>query len=331
MEASPATPPGPPPPPPQQAPDAPLAAGEEDWLRILGGVAFAVGAVVLFIRKSGGAAGGSEWADFPLLLVIGIPCVLLFWLGVSGRSGDQLERWRSVLMVTGVLLAPIAFVQLRDTLGLSAESSFWTFMIFAGTAAMAAYASFVVGAAYQALLAALAGIAAWLSLWDWILSDPGINTFRVLLILLLVAYVGWAVMLRGAGAQQAPEIVTAAGIVAVSLGVIGVIEAGLEAIVGARFGGLPDGGEGQSFFWDLWLLVVSLALVAFGAVARARGPAYVGFLGLVGFALLVGVEVTPLIEGERPDGKLIGWPLILLLLGGGALAAGAAGMRQGPR
>jgi hypothetical protein len=328
MEASPATPPGPPPP----ATGTPLAAGaNEDWLRILGGVAFAVGAVVLYIRKSGGAAGASEWADFPLLLVIGIPCALLFWLGVSGRSGDELERWRSVLMVTGVLLSAIAFTQLRDTLGLSASSPFWTFAIFAGTAAMAAYASFVAGAAYQALLAALAGIVSWLSLWDWILSDPGINTFRVLLIILGLAYVGWAVALRGSGAPQAPEVVTAAGIVGVTVGVIGVAQGGAEAVVGSALGGLPEGGEGQSFFWDLWLLVVSLALVAFGAVVRARGPAYIGFIGLVAFALLVGVEVTPLIEGERPDGKLIGWPLILLLLGGGALAAGTAGTQRASR
>jgi hypothetical protein len=329
MEASPTTPAGAPPPPPSEAPRA--AGPDEDWLRILGGVTFAVGAVVLFIRKSGGAGGGSDWADFPLLLVVGIPCALLFWLGASGRTGEELERWRSALMVVGVLLAPIAFTQLRDTLGLSEDSSFWTFMIFAGTAAMAAYASFVVGAAYQALLAALAGIVAWLSLWDWILSDPGINAFRVLLIVLGVAYVAWAAALRGSDAPQAPEIVTAAGIVAVTLGVIGVAETGLEALLRSAVGGLPEGGEGQSFFWDLWLLVVSLALVAYGALARARGPAYVGFLGLVFFAVLVGVELGSIVEGDRPDGKLIGWPLILLLVGGGALAAGSVGTRPGPR
>jgi hypothetical protein len=324
MEAS-ATTAGPPPP-AREAP--PAARPDEDWLRILGGVAFAVGALVLYIRKSGGAGGGSEWADFPLLLVIGIPCALLFWLGVSGRSAGDLERWRATLMVVGVLLAPVAFAQLRDTLGLSDESSFWTFAIFAGTAAMAAYASFVVGAAYQALLAALAGIVAWLSLWDWILSDPGINAFRVLLIVLGVGYVAWAAGLRGADAPQAPEIVTAAGIVGVTVGVIGVAEAGIETLLRSAFGGLPGEGEGQSFFWDLWLLIVSLALVAYAALARARGPAYVGFIGLLLFSVLVGVEVSSVVEGESPDGKLIGWPLVLLIVGGGALALGSAGTRR---
>jgi hypothetical protein len=94
MEASAATPP------PRSTP----APEGTEWLRILGGVAFGVGAVVLYIRKSG--AISDDWADFPLLLVAAVPCALLFGLGVFNRKGGQVERWRSALMVLGVLLAP---------------------------------------------------------------------------------------------------------------------------------------------------------------------------------------------------------------------------------
>ena len=64
-----------------------------EWLRILGGAALAVGAVVPYIRKSG--AIGADWADFPLLLVAAVPCGLLLWLGVEGRRVAELERWRT--------------------------------------------------------------------------------------------------------------------------------------------------------------------------------------------------------------------------------------------
>ena len=72
-----------------------------------------------------------------------------------------------------------------------------------------------------------------------------------------------------------------------------------------------------------WWVVVSLALVGYGARVGARGPAYVGALGLLAFALLVGLELGGLIDGDA-DGKLVGWPLLLLLGGGAALAAGLA-------
>src|SRR5215208_1894348 len=137
-----------------------------EWLRILGGVTFALGAVILFIRKSG--AISADWADFPLLLVVAVPCGFLYGLGVRDRRAGEVERWRSALLVVGVLLAPLAFEQLRETLGFSEGSSFWHFVVFTAVAGMAVYAAFVIGAAYQALLAAVAGIFAWLFLWDWI-------------------------------------------------------------------------------------------------------------------------------------------------------------------
>ncbi len=295
-----------------------------EWLRILGGVAFAVGATILFIRKSG--AIEADWADFPLLLVAGIPCVLLYGLGVRDRRGREIERWRATLLVLGVVLAPLALEQLRETLGLSQASSFWQFVVFAGVAAMAAYAAFVVGAAYQALLAGLAGIAAWLFLWDWIAS-PGVNGFRWLLILLGLGYLGAALVLRAGNRPQGDELVTAAGIVGLLVGFIGVSQAAAQAVVGAALN-LPGGTHGQGFFWDLVLLLVSLSSVGYAAMARVRGPAYVGFLGLVAFAGLLGLELGDLAEGKVPDGSLVGWPLVLLLLGGAALGAGVAAERR---
>lgn len=291
-------------------------------LRMLGGVAFAVGAVVLYIRKSG-AAGGADWAAFPLLLVAAIPFVLLLALGVSNRRAGEVERWRAALLVTAVLLAPLALEQLRDTLGLSPDANFWHFLIFSGVVALAAYGSFVVGAAYQAFLAGIAGILAWAFLWEWILSNPGVNAFRWLFIILGLGYLGAALALRAGNAPQGGELITVAGIVGLLVGVLGLSEA---ASAFSPFG-VPS-GHGQGFFWDLLLLLVSLASVAYGALNHVRGPAYVGFVGLLIFALVIGFEVNALLEREQPDGSLAGWPLALLLIGGVALAAGVAAERR---
>jgi hypothetical protein len=296
-----------------------------DWLRMLGGVLFALGAAILFARK------GDEWAAFPLLIVVGVPCVVVFALGALGAlAAGEVARWHAVLMVTGVLLSVLAFGQLWDTLGVNTNSSGFGFLIFACVTGLAAFASFGVGAAYQALLAALAGIAAWLLFFDMILDEPGATAFRWLLLVLCLVYAAVAFALRDREAPQAPEFVTAAGIAGVSVGLIGVLAGAGEAFGGLFFGAAPVEGEGQSVIWDLWLLLIALGLVAYGAVVHARGPAYVGFIGLLAFALLQGAEVNALLEGDEPDSSFVGWPLILILIGAAAVAAGAAGRRPPP-
>jgi hypothetical protein len=296
-----------------------------DWLRMLGGVLFALGGAILFARKS------DDWAAFPLLLVVAIPCAVVFGLGALGAlAGGEVARWHAVLMVAGVLLSVLAFGQLWDVVGVNDDTSGFGFLLFACVTALAAFASFRVGAAYQALLAAVAGIATWLFFFDMILDEPGGTAFRWLLLFLCFVYAAVAFALRDREAPQAPEFVTAAGIAAVLVGLIGVAEGAGDAIGALIFGSSPAGGEGQSFIWDIWLLVISLGLVAYGAVVHARGPAYVGFFGLLAFAILQGAEVNALLEGDRPDSSFVGWPLVLILLGAAALAAGAVGRRPPP-
>lgn len=305
---------------------APSPESLRDWLRMIGGVAVAVGALVLFIRKTGGVQGAGDWAELPLFLVLAVPVVLLYGLGlVAARGGarggahDHPQPWQSVLLLTAVLLLPVALFQLVDTLGGDADNTLHQIWIWGSMAAVAGYAAFVIGATYQAFVASLALALAWLSLWDNILDDPSVSTFRVLLIVAGAALIAGSVVLRRRGLRQAPELITAAGILGVLAGLLGAFEA-IGALTGGLLGGAPDEG-GQSAFWDVVLLAVSLALVGYGARVGARGPAYVGAIGLVAFALLVGFELAGLLEGDA-DGKLVGWPLLLLLGGGAALAAG---------
>jgi hypothetical protein len=299
-----------------------------DWFRMLGGLAFAVGALILFVRKAGGLGDGAEWAEFPLLLVVLVPCTLLYGLGVVGRtSGHPLQPWQSVLLVTGVLLVPLVLFQFLDTIGGNTGDSLNVAWIFAATAGLAAYASFNLGAAYQTFLGAVAAIVAWLAFWDKVLDDPSINTLRWLLIVIGVAYLAGALALRRREAPQAPELITGAGIAAVLVGILGAANV-LAELAAGLFAPEFEGG-GQSAFWDVFLLATSLALVAYGARVRARGPAYIGAIGLVVFILIIGVEVGAIADLEDPEGKLVGWPLILLLVGAAGLLAGLRPGRAG--
>ncbi|HEY5342468.1 MAG TPA: hypothetical protein VIJ66_02295 [Solirubrobacteraceae bacterium] len=91
----------------------------------------------------------------------------------------------------------------------------------------------------------------------------------------------------------------------------------LNDLVGAHTSGL------QHFGWDLYLLIVSLALVWVGARVRARGLGYVGGVGLLAFLISTGVQITRLESGGESTASIVGWPLALLVIGIAGLAAPA--------
>jgi hypothetical protein len=66
-------------------------------------------------------------------------------------------------------------------------------------------------------------------------------------------------------------------------------------------------------FWELVVLVAGCGLIAYGAVDRAPGAAWLGFAHLLLFIAAASAGA---------DGTLLWWPLILLLVGGGVLATG---------
>jgi peptidoglycan/LPS O-acetylase OafA/YrhL len=66
--------------------------------------------------------------------------------------------------------------------------------------------------------------------------------------------------------------------------------------------------------WELVLIVGSLAVIAYAVLTRERGPAFIGVLALA-IALALVAE-----SGDEPS--VVGWPLVLLLAAGAALALG---------
>jgi hypothetical protein len=74
-------------------------------------------------------------------------------------------------------------------------------------------------------------------------------------------------------------------------------------------------------FWELVVLAAGCGLIAYGAVDRVPGAAYLGVANLLAFVAVsvIGAEET-----------LRWWPLVLILLGLGAMAAGLRPLRPLP-
>lgn len=298
-----------------------------DLLRSVGGLLFAAGAVALEIRKT------ASWGLGGRMLVALIPAVVLYALALGvlgdrrhGPRGDP-EPWQTVLAIIAVILNSIWLVLFFRWVGVRGTPA--TVAGFGLTAASAAYAAWWANVRYAALLAALDMVVAWLALWNKILGHPSANTNRWLLVIVGVMLVVGAVALARRGRREASELVTAAGVagvVASSIGAyLGVFAITLNRVlvdVGLRplFGGLV---VRQHFIWDLALLLIAVALIAYGSRARVRGPGYIGTAGLLIFVFSVGFQFT----ARRPPSSVVGWPLTLLLVGAAALVLGFFGSR----
>lgn len=301
-------------------------------LRSLGGLLFGVAMLLIFLRRS---AFGDAWGDFVLLLVLLIPCVFLYGAALLGYLSSPEDRaWQAVYGTFGILLIPLVLFQFIELVNGNTESSLNTAWVFLVTAIAAAAAALVGNVRYGLLLASIALIFAWLGLWDEILSDGlagDFGTFRGLLIIiaaiLLAGAVGFYMVDRVRGLRWSSEIVTGAGIAAVfGAGLISFTAFGdvpvtppTPTLGGGEVVETEAGGARPSLFWDAVLLIVSLLLVAYGSRFRARGPVYVGAIGLFLFVLLVGLDL----DADEPEGSILGWPLLLLLLGLAAIVASA--------
>jgi hypothetical protein len=299
-----------------------------DALRNLGGLLLGIGALMLFLRKD------NEWGTFADFLIYAIPAVLLYGGAIYSRFEiDRLRPWQAVFSVFGLLFVPLALGELVNLIGDEGDSGndlniFW---IFGVTAALGVFAALRAGVRFQLLAASIAGLVAWIALWSKILDGLGddLGVTRVLfgiyaIIVLIAAIVLWRADRGGAeggpalresdvGLLRFSELFTGAGIAAV-------ISAGLGITAAATLSPLPIDVPTfeASVIWDTLLLLISLGLVVVGSWIGVRGPVYIGTIGLTLFLFIAGFDF----DSDSPDRtRAVGWPLILLVVGGLALAA----------
>lgn len=278
-----------------------------------GAVPFAVAVGLLDLRMD------ETWGDGIHFVITALACALVLGMGFLAlrEPGHEHPRaYQTVLLVAGLNLLLGALMRLAQVLGSeeplsSAGSLTWISLVFAATAAAAAWGR--TNSPISALLA-LAGAGVFvLAFVDWVFSPESITTFRWILLALIVAYVAGHLRWRERKRRHAVHFVNAAGLAALALGLTLAVELFGALLVSDAGDAIPSAGA--STWWELVLLAAGLGLIAYAAVDREPGPAWVGVVVLVAFSLLAGPAGT--------DGaSIVGWPLLLLLAGGAALAAG---------
>jgi hypothetical protein len=243
---------------------------------------------------------------------------------LSPREGDAPRAYQSVLIVAGFALTLTALRSLADVFGVDSPLSSSGTIVWIGSllAGLAAFFAVDRNSAIATLLAAVSGGVVVLAFVDWVFDPDSTSTFRWLLMLLTIVYVLAALGQRDRRRRHAVQLVNAAGLAVLALAATFAIETLFSGIVEAFTGGDGD-GDGVGVGWELFILACAFGLIAYAAVDRETGPAYLGVVNLLAFVLLAS---PPSEDGA----SLIGWPLLLALLAGTALWVGLRPSRPAP-
>jgi hypothetical protein len=167
------------------------------------------------------------------------------------------------------------------------------------------------------LIAAAAGAGFVFAFVAWAFKPHSLDTYRAMVVVLTLGYAAGSLRLRERRRRHAVQLINAGGLLTLLLAVT-YLESTLLSV---RGGGLIPTSSGffgslsAPFGWKLWILIVAFGLVAYAGVDRERGPAYIGVVTLLAFALLVSYPASS-------HGSLVGWPLFLLIIGAGGIAIG---------
>jgi hypothetical protein len=279
------------------------------------GPLIAAGAVVL----ATGLAVGELRIDADSLapiwhfLALGVAAGVTFALGLQApNEGGKPPAYQSVLLVTGLLLLFPALLRLADVLGAELGEGFpageltWASLVEAGAAL---YAGIRRRSAVCLLIAAIAGGVALLSGWQWIFDNETFTASRWLLLATSVALALVSLVLRGGSPRQAELMVDGAALAILAIGLQALGSYLLQSF--SLFGSTAD--PILPGLWELSLLAAGCGAVAFGAIERSPGPAWLGVANLVAFVAVTGLQ---------GDATLYWWPLALILLGVIGMGAG---------
>jgi hypothetical protein len=240
----------------------------------------------------------ATWGDGVHLAYAALAWAFVTTMAVlAPMEGSAPRAYQSVLYVASFALALAALSDLARVLGAGGVDSLGTVTWVAAVLATQAllFATWR-NSAVCTLLGAVSGGIAVLAFLAWALDVESGATFRWILLGLVVVYVLTAVGQRDRHFRHGVALVDAAGLAT----------AGIAATFAADvpFLGL-DGHRTAAWGWELLVLAVGFGLIAYSSVDRAPGPAYLGVLNLVAFAIITS-------GGVRSGGAtLFGWPLVL--------------------
>jgi hypothetical protein len=222
---------------------------------------------------------------------------------LAPMEGDAPRAYQSVLYVASVALFIDVVVQLSRVLGSDGASSSGTATWV--LAAIAVYAlSFATrrNSAVCTLVGSLAGGLAVLVAVSWIWSPHGFATFRWVLVALMVVFGFAAIGQRDRRLRHGVALIDAAGLAVLAIALSFVLEHGFRVtIVGDELRPVT----GVAWGWELLIVAAGFGLIAYSSVDRQPGPAYLGVLNLIAFAIITSLGVQ--------GATLLGWPLALAL------------------
>jgi hypothetical protein len=256
------------------------------------------------------------------LLIVAASAALIFGLGLQARpEGGRPPAYQSVLLVCGLLLLAGALLELAEILGADFFDGFpagaivWTSLLLAFAAL---YPAVRRNSAICGMVAGIALAVAILAAANWIFDAESQTFFRWLLLVLAIAYVLAALVLRGGSPRHAQLMIVTAGLGTLAIPLV----ASLGAVAGSFFGFGGPGADGfLPGFWEFVVLAAGCGLIAYGAVDHVPGAAWLGVVHLLVFLAAASAGA---------DDTLLWWPLTLLALGGGVLAAGLRPRRPLP-
>jgi hypothetical protein len=227
---------------------------------------------------------------------------------LAPMEGGAPRAYQSVLYVASVALALAALGNLAQVLGAdgldSAGTVTWVAALLAAQALV--FATWRNSAACT-LLGAVSGGIAVLAFFDWAFDVDRAATFRWILLGLIAVYALTAVGQRDRHFRHGVALIDAAG-----LATLGIALTFATDIIVLGF----DAHRTAAWGWELLVLAVAFGLIAYSSVDREPGPAYLGVLNLIAFAIITS-------GGVRSGGAtLVGWPLVLAAIAAFLLIVG---------
>jgi hypothetical protein len=278
-----------------------------------GAVLLTVGVALTELRLGSQVGAGVH------LLILAVATAAVLGLGLQAPNEDgRPPAYQSVLLVCGLLLLYAALLRLADALGadpgsLAPATVVWTGALMAGVSAWTAITR---RSAVCALIAAAAAGLALLAAVQWVLHPASFAASRWLLLVLAGGLVLVSLALRASRPRHAELLVDAAALAILAIALQGLAGTLVSSLL--PFG--PPPVQPLAGFWELVVLATGCGLVAYGAVDRRPGPAWLGVANLVAFVIAVA-------QGEA---TLRWWPVVLLVLGAGTMLAGLRPRRPLP-
>ncbi|MDQ3769554.1 MAG: hypothetical protein M3370_08790 [Actinomycetota bacterium] len=278
-----------------------------------GALVLALGAAVADLRL------GEAWtAGVRLALLSGPAALIALAMGLRSPVQERPRPSATILLLTGLALTGLALSDLADVLGDEGRlaSPAATSFVSGCLAALCLLLAPAKRSATLTLAGCVAGAVTLLAAADLGFElDDRLEAFRYLLCAALLLVVLAATATRDRHRRHAVAFAEAGGLALAAIGVTLVAERLPE------FAPVGPLAQGTGAGWEALLLLGGWALLAYAAVDRERGPAWLGVAVLALFTGLTGTE-----EGA----SLLWWPLGLVVAGAAIVAFGLRPAAQSP-